>query len=57
MTNYITVEYRETKGEVTDKLLKSIIDTLEANGGTLLRYERKELVPQAIQVIETSRGM
>ena len=57
MTNYITVEYRETKGEVTDKLLKSIIDTLEANGGTLLRYERKEFVPQAIQVIETSRGM
>ncbi len=57
MNNYITVEFKDTTGEITDKLLKSIIDTLEANGGTLLKYERKDNIPQEIKLIGALRGM
>lgn len=57
MINYIAIEFKDTTGEITDKLLKRITDTLEANGGTLLRYERKENVPQELKLIGFLRGM
>ncbi len=56
MINYIAVEFKDTTGEVTDKLLKRIVDTLEANGETLLKYERKENISQELKIIGSLRG-
>lgn len=50
MINYIAIEFKDNTGEITDKLLKRITDTLEANGGTLLRYERKENISQEFPI-------
>lgn len=57
MINYIAIEFKDTTGEITDKLLKRITDTLEANGGTLLKYERKENISQELKIIGSLRGI